>query len=128
MKVKIKKWDIVILIGSVILSFFPLALRFSKSSNGVENEAIISVSGNPVRSVELAKNGIFEFDFDGKKGYVEVFDKKIRMLEMNKVICPEGICSNRGWIESSSENIVCLPNRIIVTLGISSSDVDITTY
>ncbi|MGB4589897.1 MAG: NusG domain II-containing protein [Clostridiaceae bacterium] len=127
MKVKIKKWDILILIGSVILSFVPMALRFSINSNVAGNEAIISVSGNKVKSLEMNKNGIFEFEFNGKKGYVEVFDNKIRMLEMDKITCPERICSDRGWIENSSENIVCLPNRIIVTLGNSNSDVDIST-
>jgi len=108
-------------------SFFPLALRFSKNSNIVESKATISVSGSTVKSLRLVENGIFEFEFAGKKGYVEVFNKKIRMLEMDKATCPEGICSERGWIESSSENIVCLPNRIIVTLGNSNSDVDIST-
>jgi len=29
MRVKFKKWDFVILIGSIIVSFVPLALRFS---------------------------------------------------------------------------------------------------
>jgi len=104
-----------------------VALRFSKNSNIVENTAIISVSGSTVKSLNLAENGIFEFEFDGKKGYVEISDKKIRTLEMDKAKCPEGLCSDRGWIESSSENIVCLPNRIIVTLGNSTSDVDIST-
>lgn len=127
MKVKIKKWDVVILIGSVMLSFFPLALRFSLNSSIVENKAIISISGNTVKSLNLVENGIFEFEFDGKEGYVEVFNKKIRMLEMDKATCPEDICSDRGWIESSSENIVCLPNKIIVTIGNSNSDVDIST-
>ena len=127
MRVKIRKWDIVILIGSVILSFTPLALRFSKDSNSIENKAIISVSGNKVKSLQLAKNGIFEFEFDEKKGYVEVLDQKIRMLEMDKATCPEGICSDRGWIERSSDNIVCLPNKIIVTLDDSGNDVDIST-
>ena len=127
MRVKIRKWDIVILIGSVILSFTPLALRFPKDSNNIENKAVISVSGNIVKSLQLAKNGIFEFEFDEKKGYVEVLDQKIRMLEMDKATCPKGICSARGWIEQSSENIVCLPNKIIVTLVDSGNDVDIST-
>jgi len=127
LRVKLKKWDIVILIGSVILSFVPFALRFSLKNNIVEKEAIISVSGNSVKPLKLDKNGIFEFEFNGKKGYVEISDKKIRMLEMDKATCPEGICSDRGWIESSSDNIACLPNRIIVTLGNSNSDVDLST-
>jgi len=77
--------------------------------------------------LKLDKNGIFEFEFNGKIGYVEITDKKIRMLEMDKVTCPEGICSDRGWIEDPSESIVCLPNRIIVTFDNSSNDIDIST-
>lgn len=124
---KIQKWDMVILIGSVVFSFIPYALRFPMYSNISNNNATISVSGTAVKSLKLDKNGIFEFEFDGKKGFVEISEKKVRMLKMDKETCPEGICSNRGWIESSSENIVCLPNRIIVTLGKSNSDVDIST-
>jgi len=75
----------------------------------------------------LDNNGIFEFEFYGKKGFVEISGQKVRMLKMDKVTYPEGICSDRGWIESSSENIICLPNRIIVTLDKFSSDVGIST-
>ena len=127
MKMALKKWDIIILIGSVFISFIPLALRFSAIHNVVEKEAIISVSGNTVKSLKLDKNGIIEFEFNGKRGYVEISDKKIRMMEMDKATCPEGICSDQGWIENSTENIVCLPNRIIVTIDNYSSDVDIST-
>lgn len=127
LRVKVKKWDIVILIGSVTVSFIPLALKFSVNNNIVEKKAIISISGNTVKSLKLDKNGIIEFEFNGKRGYVEISDKKIRMLEMDKATCPEGICSDQGWIENSTENIVCLPNRIIVTIHNSRSDVDIST-
>ena len=127
LRVKVKKWDIVFLIGSVTVSFIPLALKFSVNNNIVEKKAIISISGNTVKSLKLDKNGIIEFEFNGKRGYVEISDKKIRMLEMDKATCPEGICSDQGWIENSTENIVCLPNRIIVTIDNYSSDVDIST-
>ena len=127
LRVKVKKWDIVFLIGSVTVSFIPLALKFSVNNNIVEKKAIISISGNTVKSLKLDKNGIIEFEFNGKRGYVEISDKKIRMMEMDKATCPEGICSDQGWIENSTENIVCLPNRIIVTIDNYSSDVDIST-
>lgn len=38
------------------------------------------------------------------------------MVEMNKEICPESICSETGWIDSFYQSIVCLPNGIIVTI------------
>lgn len=124
---KIQKWDTVILIGSVVFSFILYELRFPMYSNIFENNVKISVSGTAVKSLKLDNNGIFEFEFDGKKGFVEISGQKVRMLKMDKVTYPEGICSDRGWIESSSENIICLPNRIIVPLDKSSSDVDIST-
>ncbi len=42
-------------------------------------------------------------------------NRRVRMIEMDREICPEAICSETGWIDNSYQSIVCLPNRIIVT-------------
>lgn len=102
-------------------------MKFSKISHVGERTATISVSGNRVKLLYLDSNGIFEFTFNGKIGYVEVSDKKIRMIEMDKLTCPEGVCSETGWIGKNYETIVCLPNRIVVSVENAASDIDIST-
>jgi len=37
-------------------------------------------------------------------------------LPMDRIICPRGICSETGWIEDSMKAIVCLPNRLVVSV------------
>lgn len=58
----------------------------------------------------------YSFKFEENTGYIEVKDGAVRMLEMEKDICPERICSNTGWIKESYETIVCMPNGIIVNI------------
>lgn len=124
---KIKVWDVIIIVGSIAFSFLPSILKLSMISNVGEQTATISVSGNRVKSLSLNSNGIFEFTFNGKVGYVEVSDKKIRMIEMDKLTCPEGVCSETGWIGKNYETIVCLPNRIVVSVENAVSDIDVST-
>ena len=38
------------------------------------------------------------------------------MLPMNLGICPGKVCSDTGWDQESYQMIVCLPNKIMVTI------------
>lgn len=42
---------------------------------------------------------------------VEVRDGRVRVREAD---CPNRDCVNQGWIDSSSQQIVCLPHRLYV--------------
>lgn len=64
---------------------------------------------------DLKRNGVYDFEFDGEIGYIEVKGRKVRMLPMDKTICPQAICSNTGWIDGYPKTIVCMPNNIIVS-------------
>ena len=64
---------------------------------------------------ELNRDGIYEFKFDKGNGYIEVNDKKVRVLPMEKSVCPRAICSDTGWIDGKPETIVCMPNLLAVT-------------
>lgn len=51
------------------------------------------------------------------------------MLEMDKKICPNKICSNTGWINKSYETIVCAHNSILVTIeGTKEEEIDTQSY
>ncbi len=53
---------------------------------------------------------------------LEVEDGKIRVLPMPRETCPLQICSSVGWIERPGQAIVCLPNRMIITISGESED------
>ncbi|AUS97410.1 hypothetical protein CDQ84_06840 [Clostridium thermosuccinogenes] len=78
---------------------------------------------------DLNKNGIYDFEFDGEIGYIEVKERKVRMLPMDRTICPQAICSNTGWIDGYPKTIVCMPNQIIVSFkSDSNSQVDVISF
>lgn len=51
------------------------------------------------------------------------------MLEMDKKICPNAICSYDGWIDKGYQSIVCLPNNIVVIIeGVKDDSVDAQSF
>lgn len=64
----------------------------------------------------LKQDGVYDFTFDKGIGYLEVKDKRVRILPMDRSICPKAICSETGWIKNSLKAIVCLPNKLVVSI------------
>lgn len=52
----------------------------------------------------------------GGQAIVEIVEGRVRVLPMEKHLCPLGICSSVGWIKQSGDAIVCLPNRLVMTV------------
>ena len=49
----------------------------------------------------------------GSINVIAIENGRIRMLSAN---CPDGICVRQGWISGGVFPIVCLPNRVVITL------------
>ncbi len=62
-------------------------------------------------------------DADGKvTNIVRIEDGAARMVEAD---CPDGLCMKQGSIRHNRQNIICLPNRVVVTVeGSEEADVD----
>jgi len=74
-------------------------------------------------TIDLNQDGLYPVQGNPGAGILEVKSGKIRMQTMPKEICPQGICCRlTGWIEKSNQSIVCLPNRIVVTLSDASEN------
>ena len=56
-------------------------------------------------------------DISGGETNIEIEDGRVRMLPLSKKLCPQGICSHVGWAERPGEAIVCLPNRLVLTIA-----------
>lgn len=72
---------------------------------------------------------IIAFDFKDQQGTLVYLDGKIRMETMNRDVCTKQICSKTDWIEYKNQSIVCIPNKIVVTIdGNQKEEIDITSY
>lgn len=68
-----------------------------------------------------------KFIVKSKEGYmyVEIKDGKVRVIDST---CPDKLCIKQGWISNVGETIVCLPNRITISIIGGNSSVDSVSY
>jgi len=59
---------------------------------------------------------------EGTGNIIEADRGRIRMLEAN---CPDESCVRLGWVSGGVVPIVCLPNRVIITLSGNNNEHDI---
>lgn len=113
-----KKGDIVIIFVVVIISISSIAFMFFSNSYADEKYTVIKVSGEEVKRISFNNEtkSLYEFDFGQEVGSIEIKEGRVRMLEMDKKICPNKVCSLTGWIDKKYQAIVCLPNKITVSI------------
>ncbi|PAB58615.1 NusG domain II-containing protein [Anaeromicrobium sediminis] len=124
--------DKVLIISILILSIVGIVSLPVLGSNSNEKYVVIKIEDKIIKKISIEKSGpgkIYDFQFNNNTGHIEVKDGSVRMLKMDKAICPKSICSQTGWINKEYESIVCLPNKIMVTFQSNSEEeLDIITY
>lgn len=127
---ELKKYEKLMIISILILSLSSLGfMLLSKNDLGKSNVLII-VGNQVVNKVPMnygTESKTYEFEFKShlgqmETGYIELQNGKVRMREMNNQVCPHGICSETGWIETTYQSIICLPNQIIVRIEKEQTD------
>lgn len=75
-------------------------------------KAEVTVDGNVIRTLELTQDtDIVVEGYHGGTNRIVIKDGKVHVSEAT---CPDKVCVHQGWIEHTGENIVCLPNHLIV--------------
>lgn len=77
--------------------------------------AEIRVDGKLIRTVELRQGYTERIRIGGNQHYndIEITDKRIRIIDAD---CPDQVCVKTGWISMSSQEIVCLPWRLVIKI------------
>lgn len=110
-----------IIISSIVSIFYIL----QSSTDNIEKYALVHVEGIEIAEIPVnieKQSKTYKFEYGENVGVLETSNGRIRMLPMNEDVCPEGICSDTGWIEDSYQTIVCLPNKIVVTIETKEND------
>lgn len=120
---KMTLWDKILICSLIIISLAWLGLAVLFNTKVGTKVIEIKVNGNMVEKLLLTEDtsNTYSFKFGKNTGFIEVKDGAVRMLEMDKDICPEEICSKTGWIKEEYETIVCMPNGIIVNIKNTNS-------
>ncbi|MGN0553856.1 MAG: NusG domain II-containing protein [Oscillospiraceae bacterium] len=113
-----KPSDIVIAVIAAIIFSAVLIFR-SIAPNG--SSAAVFYNGEQIASLPLDTDEIYPFDEYGVT--VEVKNRSVRILHSD---CPDKVCERTGFISSSAQTVVCLPNRISVRIiDNTDSNIDI---
>jgi hypothetical protein len=115
---KLKKGDLLVIVFLLLTLAALLADR-----------QLTAVAGGRLLRIELDGRLVDEVPFDAAsrkhltvqmpagEATVEITGGRVRILEMPRTICPLGLCSSVGWVERSGDSIVCLPNRLVLTVS-----------
>ena len=122
----LNKWDISVIVltlicalgiyvavGSMSLNKGPVAEIYHDS----ELVATLNLSEDTIYVLEQRKYPQLYGDFE-----IEVKDGKVHIL---KEVCPQGICVDLGWTDTSSKALICLPNKIFVKVVEDDSGSDV---
>lgn len=108
------KSDIKLIIGLIIILIISFSfLNFNDSNEN--KKALVYYEDDLVLTIDLNLKGEHEYHVDGYNGdiLIKTSDNKIKVEEENS---PNHICSKQGYIDSSYEVLVCLPNKVVIKI------------
>ena len=115
----IRKADIVLLI---VLAAVGIALALFSMRGTVGQKVVVSVNGKEygVYSLDVDREVTIEHD-----GHINKFSISAGEVQMTEASCPNHDCIHMGKISKTNQTIVCLPNRVSITIEGGESDVDV---
>ena len=105
--------------GDLILFFALLIiagglLLYSRLFQDPGLTAQISVDGSIVKNLPLDQDG--EFPVENGQGGFNLLTVRDGQIWCSQASCPDHLCMKQGKKQMSTETIVCLPNRMVVTI------------
>lgn len=119
-----KRNDLLLIVSLLVIGFLSMFIISLKSTAENRKVAVIQINGQESYRIPInnsAEEKRVSFEFSNHKGFLDLKDGAVKMEEMDRKICPQKICSETGWIKNSYETIICLPNKLVVSLENSES-------
>ncbi len=111
--------------AAVVAALIWILLRSLTARSGAE--VVVSVDGKETAVYSLFENRTETIS--GAKGLnnvLEIRDGKARVTDAS---CPDRLCVRQGEISKEGESIVCLPNRVVITLrGTEEGESDVVAW
>ncbi|MBT9173288.1 MAG: hypothetical protein DDT21_01683 [Syntrophomonadaceae bacterium] len=114
---KLKKGDLIIIAFVLLAAAILLADRHMPAAAG-GRLLRIELDGQLVNEISFEADTVKHVvvQMPAGEATVVIAEGRVRIQEMPRAICPLGLCSSVGWVERSGEAIVCLPNRLVLTV------------
>lgn len=119
----IKKADVILAIALIVAG---LLLSYALSVYSVPGSQVqISLNGSVYGTYPLNENNTIRVEQNGHLNIITIQDGQVYMSHSD---CPNQVCVRQGAISKTGQSIVCLPNRVAVTIIGPNQAYDTTTY
>lgn len=117
----LRKWDM-ILITAALLTAGVFLLCINVFSTAGEY-AVVEVNGETVVQLSLAEDTVYDIEIENEvTNTLKIENGEAKMISAD---CPDKICVNHRSISKNNESIICLPNKVIITIvSDAESDID----
>lgn len=101
----------------ILITASVAGIFISKKAMTQGDDVIVEVNGKTAYILALDIDRTFPVPGPFGDTVVEIKGKKVRVKEAH---CPNRLCEKQGWV--SKGVIVCLPNRIVISVGGKAAD------
>ena len=115
------RYDLILIAGVLIISTLMLLFAYLARSDGGYVE--VEQGGSVIATYSLSKSG--EYELNGGTNILVIENGAAYLRDAN---CPDKTCVKTGKIRYVGQSIVCLPNKISVTVrGSADNSVDLVS-
>lgn len=114
--------DLILLLVVLAIGLAGILFLYTRPA-AADGEVEVSVDGEVVMTLPLSEDTkVMISGFDGGENLLVISDGK---AEIESASCPDGVCVRHYAISRDGESIICLPNRVVVTIrGGEKGEVD----
>lgn len=116
----IKKADIILFICLILIGGALSYLAFSGSSTG--DLVVVKVNGEIYGKYSLSKDRTITVNRNGHMNKITIKGGKVQVSKSN---CKNQVCVKQGSISSTHQSIVCIPNRVVVSIEGKDGEYDV---
>lgn len=80
---------------------------------------IVTIDGNEYGTYSLEKDTVIEIESDSGTNELVIENHKAKMEDAS---CPDQLCVHQNAIDKTGQTIVCLPNKVVVTVENGEED------
>jgi len=117
-----RKNDLIAVFSVLLLAAFVFILCISPDTGASGKYACVYLDGKLIKQLPLDTDG----EFTVKGEYTNTVSIRNGKASITFSDCPGGDCMHSGSTSSSAKSIVCLPNRVEITVSAFDDEVDFT--
>lgn len=109
-----KKNDKILIIAVLVIALIGGIVLWFTQKSVADGVVVVTIDGEEYAKYSLDENIHEKIELpDGSYNVLEIKDGQADITEAS---CPDGVCVDHRKISKTKETIVCLPNKVVVTI------------